>query len=98
MLGGYHDAPVPLVDRHRDQLRILGYRLGCDAEIGLTGKYLLTDLGPISLMDDQLDLRVAPLERGNRLTQRVTRLRVGCCDAQRAELVGGQLLARPFEV
>jgi hypothetical protein len=90
-----HDhAPIPLVHRQRNELRILRNRLGRDAHVGFPRQHLLADLRRISLMQHELDLGVLPLERRDGLRQGVARLRVRRRDGQRAELVVREFLAR----
>ena len=98
VLGRHHHAAVPLVDRQRDQLGVAGDRLGGHAHVGLAGEHLLADLRRVALVDHQLDLRVAPLEGGDRLGQGIARLGVSGGYRQSAELVVGELLAGAAQV
>ncbi len=72
--------------------------LGRDAQVGLAGGDLLANLRRIALVDDDLHVRVAALERGHRLRQRVTRLRVRGGDGECAELFAGEFRAGALQV
>ena len=95
--GGHHDAAVPLVHRQRDELGVGRDHLGRDRHVGLAREHLVADLRGVALVDEELDLGVAPLER-HRLRQRIARLGVRRTDGQGAELVVGELLAGAAQV
>jgi len=98
-MAARHDhAAVPFVARQRDELRVVGERLGRDPEIGFGLRDELRDLARVALVQQQPHFWEALGELLDRRRQHVARLRVRRRDRQRAFVVSAVLVADSLQL
>jgi hypothetical protein len=82
MILRHHDASVPAVAGHHDEVAEVVERFGGDGEVGIAVGGHLGDLRGAALVHVQGDVGVAIAEFADHARQHVTRLRVGRGDGE----------------
>ncbi len=89
---------MPVVDRQQREMREQLLRAGRDREIDLVRAHELDDLLRRSLVQLEIDARIALAERADDLGQHIARLGVSRGDRQRAVELGGEVAREARDV
>ena len=92
-----HHHMLPLVARDRDQILHMRHAFGGDGKVGLVVQHHLRNLRGRALLNGKAHLGVPAREFGNRLGQRIARLRVRGGDGEVALVLRGVVLAHALE-